>query len=159
MRSLSHRTRRFSPRSARRPRTTTLLPCLPSDLAFSQHTSTSRYVLPDPRLHQSVLLHASHSPAEPLFGLTLLLPLPPHCAHLAPPPADIDEFFLLPHIVHPGETISSSSLTRRPGGKGANQACSVARSSGGAVTRASNLPALSAIALAGGLSGRDLARG
>lgn len=47
-------------------------------------------------------------------------------------------FFTLGHIVAPGQTISSSSLTRRPGGKGANQACSVARSSAGQVTRPSS---------------------
>ena len=41
--------------------------------------------------------------------------------------ADIDEFFALPHIVKPGETISSTSFTRRAGGKGANQAYAVAK--------------------------------
>ncbi|WVW87026.1 hypothetical protein I302_109082 [Kwoniella bestiolae CBS 10118] len=45
---------------------------------------------------------------------------------------NIDEFFALPHIVRPGETISSTSLTKRAGGKGANQAYAVARG-GGAV--------------------------
>ncbi|WVQ79272.1 hypothetical protein IAT38_001368 [Cryptococcus sp. DSM 104549] len=45
---------------------------------------------------------------------------------------NIDEFFHLPHIVRPGETISSTSLTKRAGGKGANQAYAVARG-GGAV--------------------------
>ncbi|OCF34299.1 ATP-binding protein [Kwoniella heveanensis BCC8398] len=40
---------------------------------------------------------------------------------------NIDEFFHLPHIVRPGETISSTSLTKRAGGKGANQAFAVAR--------------------------------
>ncbi|CED83618.1 Ribokinase [Phaffia rhodozyma] len=46
---------------------------------------------------------------------------------------NVDEFFHLPHIVRPGETISSTSLSRRAGGKGANQACAVARSAGGPV--------------------------
>ncbi|WWD20227.1 hypothetical protein CI109_104703 [Kwoniella shandongensis] len=45
---------------------------------------------------------------------------------------NIDEFFHLPHIVRPGETISSTRLTKRAGGKGANQAYAVARG-GGAV--------------------------
>ncbi|KAK8849603.1 hypothetical protein IAR55_004938 [Kwoniella newhampshirensis] len=45
---------------------------------------------------------------------------------------NIDEFFHLPHIVRPGETISSTKLTKRAGGKGANQAYAVARG-GGAV--------------------------
>ena len=45
---------------------------------------------------------------------------------------DIDEFFSLPHIVKPGETISSTAFTRKPGGKGANQAYAVAKA-GGAV--------------------------
>ena len=45
-------------------------------------------------------------------------------------PADIDEFFSLPHIVKPGETISSTSITRKSGGKGANQAYAVAKASG-----------------------------
>ena len=44
--------------------------------------------------------------------------------------ADIDEFFALPHIVKPGETISSTSFTRRAGGKGANQAYAVAKAGG-----------------------------
>ncbi|ADV22485.1 ATP-binding protein [Cryptococcus gattii E566] len=43
---------------------------------------------------------------------------------------DIDEFFHLPHIVRPGETISSTGLTKRAGGKGANQAFAVARAGG-----------------------------
>ncbi|WVR08132.1 hypothetical protein IAU60_005178 [Kwoniella sp. DSM 27419] len=43
---------------------------------------------------------------------------------------NIDEFFHLPHIVRPGETISSTSLTKRAGGKGANQAFAVARAGG-----------------------------
>lgn len=45
---------------------------------------------------------------------------------------DIDEFFGLPHIVRPGETISSTSFTKRAGGKGANQAYAAAKA-GGAV--------------------------
>ncbi|KAE8542487.1 hypothetical protein D1P53_001266 [Cryptococcus gattii VGV] len=43
---------------------------------------------------------------------------------------NIDEFFHLPHIVRPGETISSTGLTKRAGGKGANQAFAVARAGG-----------------------------
>ncbi|WWC65742.1 ribokinase [Kwoniella dejecticola CBS 10117] len=43
---------------------------------------------------------------------------------------NIDEFFALPHIVRPGETISSTSLTKKAGGKGANQAYAVARAGG-----------------------------
>ncbi|ODO06818.1 hypothetical protein I350_04178 [Cryptococcus amylolentus CBS 6273] len=43
---------------------------------------------------------------------------------------NIDEFFHLPHIVRPGETISSTKLTKRAGGKGANQAFAVARAAG-----------------------------
>ncbi|WVF68430.1 hypothetical protein IAT40_003195 [Kwoniella sp. CBS 6097] len=43
---------------------------------------------------------------------------------------NIDEFFHLPHIVRPGETISSTSLTKRAGGKGANQAFAVAKAGG-----------------------------
>jgi len=44
--------------------------------------------------------------------------------------ADIDEFFHLPHIVRPGETISSTSFTKKAGGKGANQANALARAGG-----------------------------
>ena len=40
---------------------------------------------------------------------------------------DVDEFFDLPHIVRPGETISSTGLTKRAGGKGANQAYALAK--------------------------------
>ncbi|KAK1923507.1 putative ATP binding protein, partial [Papiliotrema laurentii] len=43
---------------------------------------------------------------------------------------DVDEFFSLPHIVKPGETISSTAFTRKPGGKGANQAFAVAKAGG-----------------------------
>jgi ribokinase len=43
---------------------------------------------------------------------------------------DIDEFFHIAHIVRPGETISSTRLTRGAGGKGANQANAVARAGG-----------------------------
>lgn len=43
---------------------------------------------------------------------------------------DIDEFFHLPHIVRRGETISSTGLTKRAGGKGANQAYAVGRAGG-----------------------------
>ncbi|GAA5863510.1 hypothetical protein JCM3774_006506 [Rhodotorula dairenensis] len=38
-----------------------------------------------------------------------------------------DEFFVVDHIVRSGETISSTSYSRRAGGKGANQAVSAAR--------------------------------
>ncbi|KIY61198.1 Ribokinase-like protein [Cylindrobasidium torrendii FP15055 ss-10] len=40
---------------------------------------------------------------------------------------NIDEFFHVHDIVRPGETISSSGLEKRAGGKGANQAVAVAR--------------------------------
>lgn len=40
---------------------------------------------------------------------------------------NIDYTFRVPHIVTPGETISSTSLTRTGGGKGANQAVALAR--------------------------------
>lgn len=39
---------------------------------------------------------------------------------------NIDETFLVPHIVKPGETISSSGLVSRPGGKGANVSAAIA---------------------------------
>ena len=66
-------------------------------------------------------------------------------------PEDIDEFFhgmspfrvkttlrspaasIVPKMVSPGETLSSTAYSRRGGGKGANQAVAVARA-GGAVT-------------------------
>ncbi|BGP58214.1 hypothetical protein JCM8202_001695 [Rhodotorula sphaerocarpa] len=38
-----------------------------------------------------------------------------------------DEFYVVDHIVRPGETISSTSYSRRAGGKGANQAVAAAR--------------------------------
>lgn len=38
---------------------------------------------------------------------------------------NIDEMFAVSHVVRPGETISSSSLTSRPGGKGANVSAAV----------------------------------
>lgn len=41
---------------------------------------------------------------------------------------NMDEFFQVPHIVNPGETISSTGYSQRPGGKGANQAVAVALS-------------------------------
>ena len=41
--------------------------------------------------------------------------------------ADIDEVYTLPHIVRPGETISSASYSRKAGGKGANQAYALAK--------------------------------
>jgi ribokinase len=42
----------------------------------------------------------------------------------------VDEFFDLPHIVRPGETISSTGMTKRAGGKGANQAYALAKAGG-----------------------------
>ncbi|EST08804.1 Carbohydrate kinase PfkB [Kalmanozyma brasiliensis GHG001] len=39
---------------------------------------------------------------------------------------NIDETFLVPHIVRPGETISSTGLVSRPGGKGANVSAAIA---------------------------------
>lgn len=104
-------------------------------------------VLPDPRIYQCV-------PSAPLFCSVVQVAndrsfadideLRPVCCPastpLKPTPClpPTRRFFTLSHIVAPGETISSSSLTRRPGGKGANQACSVARSSAGQVTRPSS---------------------
>ncbi|ORY34824.1 Ribokinase-like protein [Naematelia encephala] len=43
---------------------------------------------------------------------------------------NIDEFFSVDHIVLAGETISSTSFTRKAGGKGANQAFAVAKACG-----------------------------
>ncbi|KAI0688233.1 Ribokinase-like protein [Cytidiella melzeri] len=43
---------------------------------------------------------------------------------------NIDEFFHVPAVVRPGETLSSSRFERRAGGKGANQAVAVARAGG-----------------------------
>lgn len=43
---------------------------------------------------------------------------------------DIDEFYLLPHIVRPGETIASTGFSRKTGGKGANQAFACGRAGG-----------------------------
>ncbi|KAL7424866.1 putative ribokinase [Cryptotrichosporon argae] len=43
---------------------------------------------------------------------------------------NIDEFYAVPHIVRPGETLASSGFTRRAGGKGANQAYAVACAGG-----------------------------
>lgn len=40
---------------------------------------------------------------------------------------NIDETFQVPHIVRPGETISSSQMWSRPGGKGANVAAALVR--------------------------------
>ena len=45
---------------------------------------------------------------------------------------DVDECFHLDRIVRPGETVSAVNVTRSAGGKGANQACALARA-GGAV--------------------------
>ncbi|CAO1631495.1 unnamed protein product [Sympodiomycopsis kandeliae] len=39
---------------------------------------------------------------------------------LIPSSINIDETFAVPHIVRPGETLSSGGLSSRPGGKGAN---------------------------------------
>lgn len=52
--------------------------------------------------------------------------------------ADVDEVYALPHIVRPGETISSASYSRKAGGKGANQAYALAKA-GAAVDLDSNL--------------------
>jgi ribokinase len=57
----------------------------------------------------------------------------PRCLAGRANPSDIDEFFHLPHIVRPGETISSTRLTKKAGGKGANQAYALARAGGGVV--------------------------
>ncbi|KAI0771450.1 hypothetical protein BC629DRAFT_770323 [Irpex lacteus] len=63
---------------------------------------------------------------------------------------NIDEFFHLPSIVRPGQTLSSTNLTRRAGGKGANQAVAVARAlslsppSSSSPPAASNAPSASA---------------
>ncbi|KAK7680409.1 hypothetical protein QCA50_016649 [Cerrena zonata] len=46
---------------------------------------------------------------------------------------NIDEFFHVPTIVQPGETLSSTHYERRSGGKGANQAVAVAKA-GASVT-------------------------
>ncbi|GAA5872041.1 hypothetical protein JCM16303_000954 [Sporobolomyces ruberrimus] len=51
---------------------------------------------------------------------------------------NIDEFFVLDHIVRVGETISSTDYSRRAGGKGANQAVSAAKA-GAAVELAATL--------------------
>ncbi|SJX64626.1 related to RBK1-putative ribokinase [Sporisorium reilianum f. sp. reilianum] len=39
---------------------------------------------------------------------------------------NIDETFMVPHIVRPGETMSSTGLVSRPGGKGANVSAAIA---------------------------------
>jgi hypothetical protein len=56
--------------------------------------------------------------AAPIYSLTILT----HSQSLG-----IDEFFVVEDIVRPGQTISSSSYDRRPGGKGANQAVALAK--------------------------------
>ncbi|CAL1710170.1 unnamed protein product [Somion occarium] len=43
---------------------------------------------------------------------------------------NVDEFFHVPSIVQPGETLSSTHYERRSGGKGANQAVAVAKGGG-----------------------------
>jgi ribokinase len=40
---------------------------------------------------------------------------------------NIDLVFSVDHIVTPGETVSSLSLSKNPGGKGANQAAALAK--------------------------------
>ncbi|KAI5480666.1 hypothetical protein MNV49_007593 [Pseudohyphozyma bogoriensis] len=40
---------------------------------------------------------------------------------------NIDEFFSVPHIIAPGETLSSTGYTRRAGGKGANLSVAAAK--------------------------------
>ncbi|CAG8597111.1 17600_t:CDS:2 [Acaulospora morrowiae] len=44
---------------------------------------------------------------------------------------NIDEFFTVPHIVLSGETVTSTNYTKRPGGKGANQAVALAKAAVG----------------------------
>lgn len=39
---------------------------------------------------------------------------------------NIDQMFAVPHVVRPGETLSSSAMQSRPGGKGANVSAAVA---------------------------------
>ncbi|EKM48780.1 uncharacterized protein PHACADRAFT_202411 [Phanerochaete carnosa HHB-10118-sp] len=43
---------------------------------------------------------------------------------------NIDEFFHVPTMVRPGETLSSTHFERRACGKGANQASAVAKAGG-----------------------------
>lgn len=45
-------------------------------------------------------------------------------------PPDIDEFYHVPAIVRPGQTISAQRTTRRLGGKGGNQARALASAGG-----------------------------
>ena len=40
---------------------------------------------------------------------------------------NIDTVYSVDHIVRPGETISSNSVMKNPGGKGLNQASAIAR--------------------------------
>ncbi|TIA93536.1 hypothetical protein E3P81_00876 [Wallemia ichthyophaga] len=42
---------------------------------------------------------------------------------------NVDEFLAVPHIVRPGETISSTHITKKAGGKGANVAVALAKAS------------------------------
>ena len=42
---------------------------------------------------------------------------------------NVDEFFSVPHIVRPGETLASTKITKKAGGKGANQAVALAKAS------------------------------
>ena len=84
-------------------------PSGPSLLSTPEKASTSRSKPP------KCLVRGSISPPRAASGLPQA------------DPADIDEFFHLPHIVQPGETISSTRYTKRAGGKGANQACAVAK--------------------------------
>ena len=45
----------------------------------------------------------------------------------------VDRFSLVPTVVQPGETLSSTHYERRSGGKGANQAAAVAKAGGSVV--------------------------
>ena len=56
---------------------------------------------------------------------SIVLSIAQTSSDLSPPPkfgTDIDEFYHVPHIVLPGQTISATHTTRRLGGKGGNQA-------------------------------------
>ncbi|MBE6372094.1 MAG: hypothetical protein E7055_08480 [Lentisphaerae bacterium] len=43
---------------------------------------------------------------------------------------NIDIVYRVPHIVHPGETLSAYSVSRHAGGKGLNQSVALARAGG-----------------------------
>ncbi|KAF9441909.1 Ribokinase-like protein [Macrolepiota fuliginosa MF-IS2] len=53
----------------------------------------------------------------------------PHC--LARGSINLDEYYYVPHISRPGETISSHDFQQRMGGKGFNQAVALALATGG----------------------------